>query len=370
MPGDGGQAGAEEARQLEGGIVRRVVHPIGPNVHPQHHGDDVPGVLAEGGEAHDGEDAPDGGPVQVSPHQEDVGHAQEAVDADVHHDGAVAEHPQVVAGGPARGGQETPVARPDGPGGNVGGEEAQEDQRHAQEPQDGDEALVMARGPVEDGVRAVPKGREHGHHHHGEQAAGEAHVVEVHAVLDFVGVGGQGGQDEADGHAGGHPQGDAGVDAAQGHVAHQGGQGGGQQGHGGVLGEGLPLVLGVEPGAQDDGPDVDEVLAEEGEARHQAHLHDGEAVEGVLGDFDDADGDHGHQPRVDQGGAGAADGHVVRNQQVLHGDDVPEALQDVQGRLQAQAQEHQPGGKNQGGRKQVLIAVLHGGASFAGRGFL
>ena len=167
--------------------------------------------------------------------------------------------------------------------------------------------------------------------------------------MDLVGIGGKGGQDEADQNSRHQPQGEAGVDAAQGHVADQRSQGGGKQGHGGVPGEGVPLVFGVQPGAQDDGPDVDEVLAEEGEARHQAHFHNGEAVEGVPGEFDDADGDDRHQSGVHQGRAGAADGHVVRDEQVLHGDDVVQPLQNVQRGLQGQAQKHQADGEYQRG---------------------
>ena len=108
------------------------------------------------------------------------------------------------------------------------------------------------------------------------------------------------------------------------------------------------MIAGVEPGAQDNGPDVDEVFAEEGET---PHLHNGKAVEGVAGELDEADGEHGHKPRVYQGRAGAADGHIVRNQQVLHGDDVVQPLQNVHGGLQRKSQEHQPRGEGQCGRE-------------------
>ena len=71
MAGDGGQGGAEEAANWRK-VVWGVVHAVGPNEDPQHDGENVPRVLAEGGKAHDGENAPDGGAVEIAPHQEDV----------------------------------------------------------------------------------------------------------------------------------------------------------------------------------------------------------------------------------------------------------------------------------------------------------
>ena len=206
----------------------------------------------------------------------------------------------------------------------------------------------------------VAEGGEDGHDHHGEQAAGEAHVVEVHAVLDFIGIGGQGGQHEADDDAGQNAQRDAGVDAAQGHVAHQRGKGRGQQAHRGVFGEGLLLVSGIQPGAQNDGPDVQHVFAEQGKARHQTHLHHGKAVEGVPGELDDEDGDDGHKAGVDQGGADSGDVHIVGDEQVLHGDDAVKPRQDVGGVVQRDAQEHQQDGGRDGAGKYFFVAVMQG----------
>ena len=205
----------------------------------------------------------------------------------------------------------------------------------------------------------VTEGGEDGHDHHSEKAAGKPHVVEVHAVLDLVGVGREGGQDETDDHAGKNPQGQAGVDTAKTHVAHQRRQRRGQQGHRRMLGKGLPLVLGVEPGAQDDGPDVEEVLPEEGEARHQPHLHHGKAVEGVFGQLDEADGQDHHKARVHQRRTHAADGHVIRNQQVLHGDDMVEADGDLHRIVQQDAQQDHDAGHSYGAGKNFLVAIVH-----------
>ena len=49
MSCDGGQGRAEQPRQLQGGIVRRVVHPVSAQGHAQHHRGDVQaGVLTKG----------------------------------------------------------------------------------------------------------------------------------------------------------------------------------------------------------------------------------------------------------------------------------------------------------------------------------
>ena len=72
VPRDGGQRGAEQPRQLEGGIVRRVVHPVSPQSHADHHGQDVERVLAEGGKTDDGKNTAQSGAVQVTAHGENV----------------------------------------------------------------------------------------------------------------------------------------------------------------------------------------------------------------------------------------------------------------------------------------------------------
>ena len=56
VAGDGGKGGAEQTRQLEGGIVRSLVDAVGSQGDADHHRDDIAQVLAEGGEAHNGKD--------------------------------------------------------------------------------------------------------------------------------------------------------------------------------------------------------------------------------------------------------------------------------------------------------------------------
>ena len=81
-----------------------------------HDGQDVGGVLAVGGKSDDGEDAAQGGAVQVAPDEQDVRGGHQAVDPHVDEDGGSAEHTQVVAGGTAGGKEQAAVAGPCGPG--------------------------------------------------------------------------------------------------------------------------------------------------------------------------------------------------------------------------------------------------------------
>ena len=211
----------------------------------------------------------------------------------------------------------------------------------------------------------VSESGEDGYNHHGEEAAGKAHVVEVHAVLDLVGVGRERGQDEPDNHAAEDAQRQACVDAAQGHIAHQRRQRGGQQGHGGMLGKGLLLVLGVQPGAQYNGPDVQYILPKQGEPRHQPHFHHGEAIEGVLGYLDETDGEDHHQTGVHQRRSHAADGHIVRNQQVLHGNDMVQSHGNLPGVPQQDAQQDHDAGDGDSTGKNFFVAVLHSVSSLS-----
>lgn len=151
------------------------------------------------------------------------------------------------------------------------------------------------------------------------------------------------------------------MDAAQGHIAHQRRQRRGQQSHGGVLGKGLLLVSGVQPGSQYNGPDVQYILSKQRKARHQAHLHHGKAIKWILGQLDQADGQYHHQSGVYQRRPHTADGHIVRNQQVLHGDDVVQSDGDVSWVVQQDAQQNHNAGDGDGAGKYLLIAVLHSG---------
>ena len=341
MSGNGRQRCAEQARQLQGGIVRRVVHAIGAQRHTGHDGDDVEGVLAEGGEAHDGEDSAQCGAVEISAHQQHIRNAEQAVDAHVHQNGARAEHTQIVAGRPSGGGQQPPVSGPDRPGRHSGGRQADDDHGHAHQSDDQHKRLIVLLRPVQHGVRLIAEGRQHRHDHHGQQAAGESHVIEIHAVLNLICIAGQGREDKSNHKSRQHAQRDARMDAAKGHVADQRRQRRGQQRHGGILGKGLPLVAGIQPGPQDDGPDVEQVLSEQGKSRHQSHFHDRKAVIRVPGEANDADGHQRHRAGVNECGPWPRYIHVVRDQQILHGDDAVESGKHI-GRVSHQKpQRHQ-----------------------------
>ena len=247
VAGNGGQRGPKQARQLKCRVIGFVVHTVGPQPHAEHHGDDVPGMLSEGGEAHNGENTAQSGAVEVTPYQQHIGNADQTVDADIHHYRPGAEHTQIIVGRPARGAQQAPVSGPHSPCGIAAAEGADEDKHNAQGAAGKAQFKIEARGPVEHRVRLVTEGRQDRHHHHGEQTAGKAHVVEVHAVLYLIGVGRQGWQQKAHQNTGEHAQRQAGVDAAQCHIAHQRCQRRRQQGHGGILGKRLLLIPGIQP---------------------------------------------------------------------------------------------------------------------------
>ena len=263
---DGGQGGAEQAGQLDGGVAEGPVHHETAQKDPGHHRDDVARVLAEGGKAHDGQDPAGGGAVEVAAAQQDEGHADQPVDPGVDKDRGGAQHTQIVGGGPAAGLEQTAVARPDRPDGLAAQEQAGQDAGQAEQKEQQSHGQITVGGPavMDGGVR--PHGGHQGDADHGRQPAGEAHVVEVHAVLHLIGVGGQGGHQKTDGGAG-EDTGHGGVQAAlQRDVADQGGEGGGHQPDGGVFSKGLPPAFGVQPGAQQDGADVGGVFPKEGEA--------------------------------------------------------------------------------------------------------
>ena len=146
------------------------------------------------------------------------------------------------------------------------------------------------------------------------------------------------------------------MNAAQGHVADHGGQGGSQQGHGSIFGKRFSLVFGVQPRAQNDGPDVETVFSKQREAGHQAHFHNGKAVERISGEFNDAHGEHGHNAGIDQSGACTGNINVVGNEQILHGDDPVETGQNVSRRIHNEPQDDQCEGKHNGGREDLFVA--------------
>lgn len=76
---DRGQSGSEQEGELHGTLVDIEVHKNAADDHAQHDGGDVAGVLTEGGEAHDGENAAQGWAVEIAAGGEDEGHADEPV---------------------------------------------------------------------------------------------------------------------------------------------------------------------------------------------------------------------------------------------------------------------------------------------------
>ena len=318
--------------------------------YPRHDGGDVKGVLAVGGEAQDGENGPDGGAVQVAAGDQDVARGQKAVHPGVDQHRAASERADVVAGHPAGGAQERPVFlhRPAGPVGqpHADAQQAQQGQRRPQQE-------VVPRGPVEGGFRVEAEGLEHGHQHHGHQAAGKAQAVQVHAVLHPVGVLRHGGHHKADEQARQHPQPGA---VPHRHEADHRGQGGGPQGQVDMVGKGLLLQHGVDGRAGENGPDVQDILAEQGKPSHQADGDQGRAVQRIVHQLEYGDADQSDQPGVDKGGPYARDGNVVGDQHVLVGKDGVHTPDDfLQGRL-GQAECHQPHSEQRTGGEQGFTA--------------
>ena len=202
MAGHRRQGGAEQPRQLQGRVVGLIVHTVSPQPYPQHHRNDVPGVLAEGGKPHNGENAAQSRAVDVAVHQQNIRYADQAVEADVDENSPRAEHAEIIVGSPARGGQQQVIPLQHILDPLIRGEQAHEDQHHADHGAGKAQFRIAPGGPVHGGVRLVTEGRQHRHHHHGEQAAGKAHVVEVHTVLHLVGIGRKRGHQKAHDHAG------------------------------------------------------------------------------------------------------------------------------------------------------------------------
>ena len=365
VAGDGGQSRAEEGRQLQRRDIGQGMHAVGPEGHAQNHRDDVPRVLSEGGEAHDGEKPPDGRPVELSVDEEEVDHAGKSVDTGVYQHRPRAEHPEVVAGCPAGGAKQTAVVRPDLFPALAGGHKPQADEQQAEDIQRQNDLRLVLIVPIEDLGGLVAEGCQHRHDHHSQKPAGKAHVVEVHAVLDLIGVSRQGGQQEPQQKPRSEGQGQRRVDRAEGQEADEGREGCGEEAHPGILGEGLLLVAGVAPGAQQNGRDVEKVLPEKGEARHQAQLHQGEAVVGVARDLDNEDRDQRHKARVHQRRADTREVEVIRDEKVLLRHDGAQTPEDLRRGREQEAQADKAYGEGEANQEQGVKASVQGYPPFA-----
>ena len=187
--------------------------------------------------------------------------------------------------------------------------------------------------------------------------------------MDLVGVGGEGRQNKADQHPHQTAQQGGAPAVVQCDVADDWSQGGGEQAGGDILSEGLPPELGVEPGAQQDGPDVDDIFAEQGEAGHEPHHHQGEAVERLVGEAQHHQGDGGHQGGVDQSSPRSGNEHVVGDQRVLGENNGRQTGEDLIQRSQKKTEQGQGGGVEPEQRVHPVIPhgvrmVAHRGISF------
>ena len=147
--------------------------------------------------------------------------------------------------------------------------------------------------------------------------------------MDAVSIGGQRGHHKADGQPRQHPLHRPAPAVVQGDVADNGGQRGGHQSNADVARQRLLAQLGIQPGSGQNGPDIDKILAEEGKAGHQPHLHQGHAVQGVPRQVEHADGNGGDDGGVHQRRPRTGHQHIIGDKGVLGGHDFIQPPQDV-----------------------------------------
>ena len=201
IAGDGSQRRAEEHGQLHGAGAQILVEQQSAQHHAQHDGRNVPGMFAEGGKADDGHDPADGGPVQITAGNQDKHDADEPVDAHVDQYRGGAQHAQVIAGGAAGSLEQASVARPGRPNRALAEKEPCCDKHDTHAAHGRPQREIIAGGPVVIGGQVGPHGAHHRGQDQGQQPAGKAHVVQIHSVLDLIGIGREGRQDKADQYA-------------------------------------------------------------------------------------------------------------------------------------------------------------------------
>ena len=117
------------------------------------------------------------------------------------------------------------------------------------------------------------------------------------------------------------------------------------------------LVQETEPSAQQNGPDIEDVFAKECETGHQTYFHDGEAIHGIFGKLDDADGDDSDQCRIKQRGTNTGNFKVVRDQKILHRDDAVHAGGDICRSVQEKTKTYHCKTEQDRGRKDFTVAI-------------
>ena len=138
------------------------------------------------------------GPFKSPANGQNVEGAHQAIHSHVDEHGATVKHAQVVTGGAAGGPEQAPVAGPDRPDRCLAGKEARQNQNGAENQQEKRDLGIEPGGPMKTGGGRITKRLHHRHQHHGQQTAGEAYVVEVHAILELICIGGEGREHKAD----------------------------------------------------------------------------------------------------------------------------------------------------------------------------
>lgn len=355
---DGCESGAEQASELDGAVRERPVHDHAAEQDTEHDREHVCRVFTESRKAHDGEDTADGGAVEVAADGEDERQTDQTIDAGIDQRGCGTEHAQVIAGSASAGAQQTAIGGEHSRRTLTAQQQAGQDEHGAQDDKQNGEGQGAAGCPAVLGGRGGTERADERHDQKGDQTAGKADIIKVHAVLYFISIGRQGGQDKADNHTG-EDAGRQGTPAVVEYkVADDRRQRGCHQTGGCILGKGLVTALGVQPCAEQDGPDVEEVFSEQRKTGHQTDDNHRDTVVGYAGKMQNEDTDGRDQRGVDQRGAGACNEHIVGDERGFGQND----LGQTGGQLRERA-EQQTGNQKQGGvapeeERHPLIACM------------
>ncbi len=318
--------------------------------HPEHDRDDVPRMLAERREADDGQYRADHGPVELAADRQHVERADRARQPHVGQRRPEAGQRDEIGRGLAGRGDDLLQPRRQ----RAIEVEADPDHRREQRREKAAEEPVVAGGPDHHRIRNEPVRLVHGDDQRAHDAGGEAHVVQAEAHVRPEQLRRRRGQDEADDEARDHRQRHPELDRQRGAEQDLGkdrGERGAEERGVDVGGERLAPESRVQEDAEDDRPDVEQVLAEQAEPQHQEQAGDRRA--GDLGRRDAVDqaGGQGEQAGVRAGRADAAHAEIVGQQRIARQEDVDEAAQDPVGTVDDET-EHDERGRVRGNEAQ------------------
>ena len=225
--------------------------------------------------------------------------------------------------------------------------EAEGDHRGKQQRQEAAEQAVVAGRPDHDRVRNEPVGLVRGDDERAHDAGGEAHVVEAVAHVRLEELCGGRDQDEADGEACADGEGDAKLDGqrrAEQDFREDGGQCSAEERGVDMARKRLPLESREKEDAEDDRPDVEQILAEEAKAQDKEQAGHRRTRDLRLRHVIDDTGAQRQQAGVHAGGADAADPEIIGEQGVARRDNLDQAVQYLRGAIDREAEDNERGG--------------------------